>query len=226
MKKPEKSPVASTRNDIDDLPLGERAYRHIRQAIQSQELTPGDRLREVDLAKAIGLSRTPIREALARLEAEGLIVHDPIRGILVADLDYGMTTELYFMREVLEGTAARLAAQHASEVEISILEDLCQQYETAKDQATLALRNRQFHDTLYRCSHNRYLIKSLTMLHDTLMLLGSSTLNDPDRAKKTVAEHRAVVNAIRERNPAKAEELMCEHIHAAQKLRLRKMFEQ
>jgi len=220
-----RSPL-SANNDVDDLPLGERAYRHIRQAIQSQELQPGDRLREVDLAKAIGLSRTPIREALARLESEGLIVHDPIRGILVAELDYGMTTELYFMREVLEGTAARLAAQHASDVEISILEDLCHQYETAPDQATLTLRNRQFHDTLYRCSHNRYLIKILTTLHDTLMLLGTSTLKDPERVKETVEEHKAVVDAIRERSPAKAEEAMYRHIHASQKLRLRKMFEQ
>lgn len=146
---------------------------------------------------------------------------------MVAELDYGMTTELYFMREVLEGTAARLAAQHASEVEISILEDLCRQYEAAEgNEALLSLRNRQFHDTLYRCSHNRYLIKSLVMLHDTLMLLGSSTLKDPERVTQTVQEHEAVVSAIRERNPEKAEQALRNHIHASQKLRLRKMFEQ
>lgn len=209
----------------DALPLGERAYRHIREAIQSGRLMPGDRLREVDLAKMIGLSRTPIREALARLEAEGLVMHDSIRGIMVAELDYSMITELYFMREVLEGTAARLAAQHASSVEISILEDLCDEYEAAiGDETTLSLRNRQFHDTLYRCSHNRYLINILTILHDTLMLLGPSTLRDPARAKETLAEHRAVVQAIKDRDPDTAEAALREHIHGAQKLRLQQLF--
>lgn len=212
--------------DVEDFPLGERAYRYIKQAIQIQKLLPGDRLREVDLAEMIGLSRTPIREALGRLEAEGLVVHDPIRGIMVAELDYSMTTELYSMREVLEGAAARLAAQHASEVEISILEDLCRQYESAVgNEVTLSLRNRQFHDTLYRCSHNRYLIKILVMLHDNLMLLGNTTLTDPKRVKATLEEHEAVVTAIRERNPEKAEQALRNHIHASQKIRLKRMFE-
>src|SRR5690606_14857237 len=103
--------------DLDDLPLGERAYRYIREGIQKRLFRPGERLREVDLAATIGLSRTPIREALARLESEGLVTHDPMRGIMVAELDYSTITELYYMREVLEGTAARLAAQHASDVE-------------------------------------------------------------------------------------------------------------
>jgi DNA-binding GntR family transcriptional regulator len=214
----------SRTDDLEDLPLGERAYLHIRQAIQTHQLKPGDRLREVDLAKTVGLSRTPIREALARLETEGLIVHDPIRGIQVAELDYEMTTELYFIREVLEGTAARLAAQHASDIEISILNELCEQYAVATDQAMLSLRNRQFHDTLYRCSHNRYLIKSLTTLHDTLMLFGSSTLEDPKRVKATILEHRAVVDAVRARDPAQAEAAMRKHIHAAQEMRLRALF--
>ncbi|MBV6271345.1 GntR family transcriptional regulator [Alcaligenaceae bacterium CGII-47] len=209
----------------DALPLGERAYRHIREAIQAGSLSPGDRLREVDLAKMIGLSRTPIREALARLEAEGLVMHDSIRGIMVAELDYSMITELYFMREVLEGTAARLAAQHASNVEISILDDLCHEYEASiGNESVLSMRNRQFHDTLYRCSHNRYLINSLTILHDTLMLLGPTTLRDPKRAKETLKEHRAVVQAIKDRDPIKAEDALRNHIHGAQKLRLKQLF--
>jgi DNA-binding GntR family transcriptional regulator len=137
-------------NDGDDLPRGERAYRYIRQALATQKLMPGDRLREVDLASMIGLSRTPIREALARLEAEGLVVHDATLGIVVAELDYNMITELYFMREVLEGTAARLAAQHASDVEISLLEDMCEQYvNSVGNDEQLSKSNRQFHELLF-----------------------------------------------------------------------------
>lgn len=216
---------AQSAADSEDLPLGERTYRYIRNGIQNREFLPGERLREVDLAAAIGLSRTPIREALSRLESEGLVIHDPIRGIIVAELDYSMVTELYFMREVLEGTAARLAAQHASEVEISVLEDLCLQYAQAgDDQSMLAIRNRQFHDTLYRCSHNRYLIKALTILHDTLILVGSSTLKDPDRVLETIKEHEAVVQAIRARDPEGADKALRNHIHAAQKVRLKSFF--
>lgn len=216
---------AGTSENLDNLPRGERAYRHIRAAIQSGQLKPGERLREVELAESIGLSRTPIREALARLESDGLIVHDATRGIVVAELDYSMVTELYYMREVLEGTAARLTARHASEVEISILEDLCRQYEAALgDEAQLEISNRQFHDTLYRCSHNRYLVNMLTVLHDALSLLGNTTLGSPERAAETLKEHEAVVAAIRERDADGAEQALRAHIRAAQKVRMKRLF--
>ena len=208
----------------NDLPGGERAYRYIRQALANQQLMPGDRLREVELAEMIGLSRTPIREALARLESEGLVVHDSTLGIMVAELDYSMVTELYFMREVLEGTAARLAAQHASSVEISLLEDMCEQYaNSVGDDAQLASSNRQFHEMLYNCSHNRYLIKMLKTLHDTLTLLGNTTLTDPKRVKDTIKEHEAVVAGIRKHDPEAAEKALRGHIYASQKMRIRRL---
>ena len=182
-------------------------------------------MREVELAESIGLSRTPVREALARLESDGLITHDATRGIVVAELDYSMVTELYYMREVLEGTAARLTARHASEVEISILEDLCHQYaESLDDETKLAVSNSQFHDTLYRCSHNRYLVNMLTVLHDALSLLGTTTLSNPERAAETLKEHEAVVDAIRNRDADGAEQALRAHIRAAQKVRMKKLF--
>lgn len=213
--------------DTDGLTRGEHAYRKIRAAIQSGELKPGERLREVELADSIGLSRTPVREALGRLISEGLVIHDASRGIMVAELDYSMVTELYYMREVLEGTAARLTAQHASDVEISILEDLCRQYEDAiqaSDFAALAVSNRHFHDTLYRCSHNRYLINMLTVLHDALSLLGSTTLRSPERAADTLQEHLAVVAAVRSRDADAAEKALRTHIRNAQKVRMQQLF--
>jgi DNA-binding GntR family transcriptional regulator len=172
----------------------------------------------------IGLSRTPIREALARLESEGLVVHDATLGIMVAELDYSMITELYFMREILEGTAARLAAQHASDVEISLLEDMCEQYaNSVGNDQKLAISNRQFHELLYNCSHNRYLIKMLKTLHDTLTLLRHTTLTDPKRVKDTVKEHESVVNAIKKHDPDAAEKALREHIYASQKMRIRRL---
>jgi DNA-binding GntR family transcriptional regulator len=211
--------------DAEGLPRGEAAYRYIRKAIQDGQLKPGERLREIELAKQIGLSRTPIREALSRLEAEGLVAHDPTRGVVVAELDYSMVTELYYMREVLEGTAARLAAQHASDVEISILDDLCEQYEAAlNDGAALAMTNRRFHETLYRCSHNRYLLNMVTVLHDALSLLGGTTLGNPERAAETLREHRAVVAAIHARDAEAAEQALRAHIRSAQKVRMQRLF--
>ncbi len=219
--------TAAAGADLEALPRGEHAYRRIRAAIQAGDLKPGERLREMDLAESIGLSRTPVREALARLESEGLVIHDASRGIMVAELDYSMVTELYFMREVLEGTAARLTAQHASDVEISILEDLCRQYEAATrsgDEAGLAASNRRFHDTLYRCSHNRYLVNMLTVLHDALSLLGSTTLRNPERAAETLKEHEAVVAAVKNRDPDAADLALRAHIRAAQKVRMQQLF--
>lgn len=215
----------SAQIDGEGLPRGEAAYRHIRNAIQSRQLKPGERLREIDLAKHAGLSRTPIREALSRLETEGLVSRDPMRGVVVAQLDTSMLSELYYMREVLEGTAARLVAQHASDVEISILDDLCQQYEAALgDEAALTDSNRRFHETLYRFSHNRYLLNMVTVLHDALSLLGGTTLSHAERAEETLREHRAVTAAIRARDADAAEQALRAHIRAAHKVRMQKIF--
>lgn len=227
MRTSRKSAKGAAAAEQDGLPRGEHAYRRIRAAIQAGELKPGERLREMELAESIGLSRTPVREALARLESEGLVIHDASRGIMVAELDYSMVTELYYMREVLEGTAARLTAQHASEVEVSILEDLCRQYEAAiqdGDETALAASNRRFHDTMYRCSHNRYLVNMLTVLHDALSLLGSTTLRSPERAAETLKEHQAVVDAVKGRDPDAAEIALRAHIRAAQKVRMQQLF--
>jgi DNA-binding GntR family transcriptional regulator len=213
------------RPETSGLARGEVAYRQIKGAIQRGSLKPGERLRENELADFVGLSRTPVREALSRLQAEGLVAHDATRGVVVAELDYNMITELYYMREVLEGTAARLAAQHTSDVELSILDDHCQQYEQQlNDPVALAPTNRRFHETLYRCSHNRYLLNMVTLLHDALSLLGGTTLSDLERATDTLQEHRAVIAAIRARDADAAEQAMRAHIRASQKVRMQKLF--
>ena len=227
MARPKKTATPAPNAGLDELPRSERAHRYLRDAIRAGRLRPGDRLREVEVAATMGLSRTPVREALARLEAEGLVINDSMRGIVVTELDYSMVAELYVMREVLEGTAARLAAQHASEVELSILEDLCDQYRAAlNDSDEMALKNRQFHDTLCHCAHNRYLLKVLNMLHDSLSLLGPTSLALPERAAETLREHEAIVDAIRRRDTAAAEDAARAHIRAAQTTRMKRLFAQ
>ena len=97
----------------------EAAYDILRTAVMERLLQPGQRLREVDVSAWLDMSRTPVREAFRRLERDGLITFAPHRGMTVTELDHGAVTELYRMREVLEGTAASLAAQHATEAEIA-----------------------------------------------------------------------------------------------------------
>src|SRR5262249_16602450 len=103
---------------------GKRAYDRLKAEIGTDAMPPGSRVRENDIAERLGISRTPVREALRKLEADGLIAHVPHQGAVVAELDRQAIIELYDMREVLEGTAARYAARLASEADILDLEEL------------------------------------------------------------------------------------------------------
>jgi len=122
----------------------------LRDDIQDGRYAPGDRVTELEVAERLGVSRTPVREALRRLESEGLLVSLPWRGVVVAELDRAQVLELYAMREVLEGTAARFAAQHADAAEIDLMQDLLEREAAAGDDGTLTARiNRDLHEAIY-----------------------------------------------------------------------------
>lgn len=207
-------------DDLADMPGSERAYRTLMRAISRGELKSGARLREVDVAERTGLSRTPVRAALARLEEQGLVVTDGARGLIVAELDQGAVCELYAMREVLEGTAAKLAARHASDVEIAILREIIERDATLTDAHALAENNRLFHATLYRSSHNRYLLKMLRSIHEAMLLLGQTTLAAAGRPAASRHEHGELVAALERRDADAAERCARQHIAAALKVRL------
>ena len=206
-------------------PRSEQAYSYIIEAIKEGTLPPGTRIREVDLSERIGLSRTPVREALNRLQLEGLVANDPIRGTIITELDHSMISELYAMREMLEGTAAGFAAQHASEVEIAFLREISDRDARLKETQDLVKNNKLFHSTLYRCAHNRYLLKMLHSLHESMMLLGRSTLAKPNRAEAARSEHQAIIDALEARDPEAAEKLARNQIREAYKIRLEAFFE-
>jgi DNA-binding GntR family transcriptional regulator len=193
----------------------------LREAIRDGRLEPGARLTEVDLAEWLGASRTPVREALARLEAEGLVARDRRRGTIVAELDASMVAELYAMREVLEGAAAAFAARHASDAEIAGLRALVSGDRSRKrDPQALARSNRQFHEALYRAAHNRYLLKTLSALREAMALLGPTTLAMHGRSSIALDEHAALVSALERRDGPKAEGAARAHIRAAYRARL------
>ncbi len=204
---------------------GDQAYRFIVDGIQSGRLPPGTRLREIEMAEMTGLSRTPVREALSRLQLEGLLTIDAARGLIVTELDYSMTSELYAMREVLEGTAARLAARHASDVEIDFLREINARDAKLTAPDALAANNRLFHETLYRCAHNRYLVKTLNTLQESMMLLGPTTLAATGRAETSRTEHGAIVEALARRDSDAAEKAARAHISTAYRIRLDQLFD-
>lgn len=162
---------------------------------------------------------------MRRLEAEGMLSHMPHVGVVVTEIDAEMVTELYAMREVLEGSAAGLAAQHASEAEIHMLQKILKGEKDLLHHPELLMRhNREFHDIIYRSAHNRYLLKSLNTLHDALVLLGKTTLSSRARAEASHLEHTAIVKAIIAHDRPLAEKLMRTHIRGAYHERLNMLF--
>ncbi|GGE36029.1 hypothetical protein GCM10011360_24770 [Primorskyibacter flagellatus] len=191
--------------------------------LRAGTLGPGDRLMEADLAARFRTSRTPVREALRQLEAEGLVSHVPRVGATVRRLDYSEVVELYEMRAVMEGTAARLAARMASAVELAALAEVNLALAEATEPARAAALNRVFHARLLDAARNRFLSQAALGLERTMSILGPSTLGDAARAAAAVEEHSAVLDALSARDGAQAEALMRRHIEGAQAQRMRQM---
>ena len=203
----------------------ELVYMELRDAIEKGELKPGERVMEVEIAAWLKVSRTPVRDALRRLETESVLVLEPRNGLVVASLDRQAMLELYAMREVLEGTAARLCARHASDFERMELEELVKREEKLRGNfEALARHNRLFHEAVHRGAHNRYLEKSLSAVNDSMWLLGKSQMLLPHRAKTAESEHRVLAAAILKRDPDAAEEAARRHVRAAQRERLKQLF--
>lgn len=219
--------TARNQGDVPDrprnqgLPLGETVFRRVREDLRAGLYRPGDRLREEEIAKRLEVSRTPVREALSRLVAKGLLEAAGGRGLTVRSLSVAEVLELYAMREILEGSAARLAAQHASSAELHALADLERMFEAqAHDLGKLAQINRAFHEAIFRAAKNRYLKSSLEELQDAIALLGPTTFSVNGRPPLAVEEHGAIIAAITERDAERAEALARSHIQQALRCRL------
>jgi len=201
---------------------GVQAYELLRSAIATGRLKPGDRVLESELAALLKMSRTPVREAIALLETDGLISLDNALGKVVTKLDYQSVMELYAVREVLESTAAALAARNASEIEIAALRNMLElEEQLIGDAGKLADHNRRFHEAIYYCSHNRYILKMLQYIQTAMLLLQPAGRTGPDRRDTAFEEHRAIVNAIASHDPDAAESAIRTHVRNAQQARIR-----
>lgn len=209
----------------DGLPLGEAVFRSLREALRSGVYRPGDRLREEEVAQRLQVSRTPVREAFGRLVGKGLVVPAQGRGLIVRRLEIAEVIELYAMREILEAAAARLAAQHASSVEVDALKDLEAGFEIAqaRDPHEMARLNRLFHEAIFVAARNRYLDGALQELQDAIALLGRTTFSVDGRPDPAASEHREIIAGIEAHDPDRAEAAATGHIREALRARLRIM---
>lgn len=205
----------------DAKPVQKDAYVLILEAIDGGIYRPGDRLVESELADRFGVSRTPIREALQRLETQSLLTRDG-RSLIVASLDHNQLSELYVVRAELEGLAARLAARHATEEEIRVLRDMVEEDRALIEQpSALSRANRRFHKQIHLASHNRYLVQQLDLVHRSMALMATTSIAAQGRGHDTIEEHDAIVTAIAKRDEQTAYQALKDHISRAFVTRLK-----
>lgn len=206
--------------------LAEQAYEALRAAIQDGRLEPGQRIPELDLCAWLKVSRTPVREALRRLQSDGMLVYAPGGGLAVAQHDVRALAELYDVRESLEGTAAGLAARHAEPAEILVLQAMLTAHRALPDDPQLHAReNHLFHEAIYCAAHNRFLLKALRDLHSAVALLGRTTFAADGRIDQARNEHAGIVAAIARRDAGEAEVLTRAHVRRGYEIRLKQMAE-
>lgn len=200
----------------------EEVYRILRRQILDSELLPDEPLVEEVIARATSRSRTPVREALHRLEMDGL-VQSRGRSVVVASLSTDELSELCVVRECLEGLAARLAATARSDIDVSTLEGLHEEMgraAAAGDLGRLVDTNHAFHEVVWTSSRNRYLTQQLELLRAVIERRQSTTLADPRRRDHTIGEHAAIVDGIARRDAAAADAAARAHLHNAFAARL------
>ncbi len=201
---------------------GEAAYAALVSALRVGTFAPGDRLREEEVAERLGLSRTPVREALRRLESDGIVQHRPRIGAVIRSLSHTEVVELYEMRMVLERTAAEMAAKHGTTAEFDALDDLNDRIEAEREAPAIgAAINQDFHRGLYLAGRNRFLLEAARALNNSLLLVGPTTYTDPARIDVVVHQHRDIVAALREGDAEAAGAAAEAHLQTSLRYRLR-----
>jgi DNA-binding GntR family transcriptional regulator len=200
----------------------ETAYAVLREAIVTNTLKPGTRLRADDLAKKLGVSKTPVREALRKLQAEDLVTLQPGNALTVKSISEEQLLEIYYTREALEGMAARLAAENAGQIELAKMRAI-------QDEMPRAAGNlRQFRQlsgefqlAMFRAARNDTLYRLLRHLQEQIRQFGGTTLTEPGRAKEVVAYSKALVAAIEKRDGDAAERIARQNRRRTLELRIK-----
>jgi len=200
-------------------PLRELVFEALREAILKGVLKPGERLMEIQLAEEMGVSRTPVREAIRKLELEGLVAMVPRKGAYVASLSMKDIIEVFEIRGALEGLAAELAAERITDEELEELERylvrITESIE-ADDLALVVAIDTDFHSQLYKASRNERLAQIINNLREQIQRFRTTSLSLPGRMQAALEEHKKIVDAISTRDGALARRLAEEHIENAE----------
>ena len=203
------------KKSIESPNLRERVYKILKKAIIFQEIQPGQKIDEESIAKQLGVSRTPIRESLCRLENEGIVKIIPRRGTFVVKHSNESIIEILLLREVLEGFAARLAVGHIDERTIEEMKSLFKDFSEAnvrdrsKDYTQADLK---FHTLIVKKSKNNWLISIMNILNDHIQMLRLRTVSLKGRPEHSLLEHLKIIEALEKKNDSLAESLMRKHI--------------
>jgi DNA-binding GntR family transcriptional regulator len=195
-------------------PMSQQVYRHLRRAILHGRIPPHEQLVEADLAKRLGVSRTPVREAVLLLRADGLLTPLPGGGVAVKDVRAELE-DILGIREALEVYAARLAVARGTPAELKRLELICDEYDALayREVEKRARLNRDFHGTLVGASRNPRLVKILAEYRE--FFLAASRLYDAETVDRTAQEHRAILEAVKGGDAAGVERLIRTHLARA-----------
>lgn len=205
------------------LGAADAVYETVRSAIVSGTLRPGTRVGEDDYARHFAVSRTPVREAFLRLLAERLLERHSGRSLVVSSVSADEVLEVYAVRVVIDGLAARLAAEAARPQDIASLRWLNDRFREAAiagDAPTMAITNRQFHESMCRAGRNDFLLEMMVTVHDRIGRFPGTTFLRPGRPESAIREHDEIIAAIAARKPDNAERLARAHMTAAMQVRI------
>lgn len=211
--------------DLDTYqPLREAVCETLRDAIRKGILEPGERLMEVQLADELGISRTPVREAIRKLEQEGYVIMMPRRGTYVSDISTGDVKEIFEIRSALESLAAGLAARRIEPDELETLQNLLieiEGYIAKNDIEKIVETDIKFHGLLYKVSRNERLVNIINNLKEQLARFRTLSMSYPGRLQETLEEHSEMVEAIANGDVSAARDAAEHHMERAEKTYLK-----
>lgn len=198
------------------LPLRDVVFNTLRQAILRGELKPGERLMEIQLANKLGVSRTPIREAIRKLELEGLVLMIPRKGAEVADITEKSLRDVLEVRKALEELAVQLTCDKITKEQIWELEQAAEEFKkilkSSNDITEIAEADVHFHDIIYTATDNQRLIQLLNNLGEQMYRYRIEYLKNSDVYPHLIAEHEEIIRHIERNEKEKAAKIVCKHI--------------
>ncbi len=200
-------------------PLGEVVFDYLRSSILNGDLKPGERLMEIQLAEQLGVSRTPVREAIRKLEKEKFVEMIPRKGAYVADLTAKDILDVLEIRMIMEGFASSLAAERMTEEELADLEMTLKDFYVSLDEMDrpgMIEKDNEFHDKIYEATRNNKLIEIVKDLHDQFQRFRLIYFNEFDNFVELQAWHEKIFNSISNRDPVAARKYAEEHIQQIQ----------